>query len=250
MSRVATVVRVDLRVQGRHLFPQIYLVLTILYALLLRLTPLSVLTPLLLPIFLFSEPGLLGMLFTAAQHYFEQTQGVAVAVAVTPLRVREYVLGKALSISVLATAASVLLMALVAPVDARLLALVPAMWLTSVTFGLFGLGVAVHFTDFFRFLFAVMRLQGLLQLPALAIIGLVSRWWFIWLPSAPALYALEQVVQQGPRALGGAAYWAYLLFMAGWAAAALVWAERQYLRQVRGVPRGGRGGARRGGRHA
>jgi len=254
MSRIGAVVRVNLKVQGRHLFPQIYLVLTVLYALVLRAKPLSGLVHVLLPAMLFSEPGVLGMFFTAAQHYFEQTQGMTVAVAVTPLRVGEYVLGKALSISLLTTGAGVLLTALVAPADARLLAVIPPIWLTSVTFGLLGLGVAGHFTDFFRFMFAAARMQGLLQLPILATAGLVSRGWFMWLPSGPAVFALEQVARHGPGVLRSSAYWAYLAMLAGWAAVSLAWTERQYLRRVRGVPadlRQGRSArAREDGRHA
>lgn len=247
MTRLGTAIRADLTVQGRHRFPHIYLAITVFYALLLRLTPLSTAVPALLPLLLFSEPGLLAMFFTAAQHFFERTQGVAVALAVTPLRVREYVLAKVVSISLLATAAGVLLTAIVMAPDGGLLALAPVLFLTAALSGFIGLALATYFTDFVRFLFAAgLLVQVPLFLPVLAVLELSPPARFIWLPSAPAWYALRLVVLAGPGAFRLAAYWWYLALLAAWAAAASAWTRRAYARRVRGWPGGcrrARGGA-------
>lgn len=246
MSRLVTAVRLDLAVQVRHLFPHIYLSLTLIYALLLRLTPLSQSAELVLPLMLFSEPAMLGMIFTGAHHYFEQTQGVSVAIAVTPLRVREYVVGKAVSVSILSAAAAAVLASLVlGAVDARVLGLALVVLLAASTFGLIGIGLAAHLRDFLGFVFATMGVQAVLFMAFPAVLDLAPRAWFMWLPSAPALFAMRDVMLHGARAFGHPVYWAHLGLLAAWAAIAVRWAETRYWRLVRGAPPRGRLAERR-----
>jgi fluoroquinolone transport system permease protein len=229
----------DLKVQGRNRFPHIYLALTLLYALILRLTPLARAAELVLPLMLFSEPSMLGLILTGAHHHFEQTQGASAAVAVTPLRVREYVFGRAVSISLLSTAAALLLSALgLGTVDSRVMGLGPVVFLAATAFGLLGVGLAAGFRDFLTFVFAVMGVQTLLFVPAAAVLGLMPRAWFLWLPSAPALYAMQDVMLRAYGAPPYLSYWWYLGLLAVWTAMAARWAERRYSRLVRGYGSG------------
>ncbi|MDP2871245.1 MAG: hypothetical protein Q8P31_01695 [Bacillota bacterium] len=190
-ARLRNSVRLDLKVQARYSFPQIYAYVTAVYVVLFLATGLHRTFPPLLPLFLLSEPGMLGYTFAAAQVHFERGQGSAVALAVTPLRTGEYVLGKCIASAITAASAGLLLYALVVGMDTRLLWLLPPLALTAAAFGLLGMGLSAGYDDFARFLFTTMPpVQVILvALPALLLLGMVPGSWFAWTPSYQALSA-------------------------------------------------------------
>jgi fluoroquinolone transport system permease protein len=249
--RLLTLLLLNASIQARHLFPQIYLGLTVTYALVLRALRLGAWYELLVPVMLFSEPGLMGMMFVGAQVFFERSQGSDLATAVTPALPRETVLGKALSIAALATLAGLLLVGLTLPargpaaLAAALAALAPVLLLTATTFGLAGVALAARRGDFTRFLFVAIAVATPLLLPAAAALGAFGRGWLAWLPSAPLIYAADMLYRAaaspafpvGAGATETAAASAALLLaipQAAWTLAAARWAARSYEAHMRG----------------
>jgi len=236
--RLRSAVGLNLRVQARHLFPQIYLGLTVLYTVIIRLTPLRLWQDRLVPIMVFSEPGMMGMLFVGAQLFFERSQGSHLATAVTPLREAETVLAKALAIALLATVAGLLLVGLTLPptraawLVSGLLTLAPVLLLTSVAFALAGVAFAARSREFVPFLVTSQMAMLPAYAPLVALFGLVDPLWVAWLPSAPLIFACRRLFAEA--ALGGAATapWQLLwlaLPPALWALVAREWARRSYL---------------------
>lgn len=233
--RLRNAVRLDLLVQSRYLFPQIYLGLSVLYVLLFRYTLLSRWAADLLPVFLFSEPGLLGFYLAAAQLYFERGEGSLTAVVVTPLREEEYLLARAASMGLIATLAGGMIFGFVLGFDIRLALLLIPLFLTAALFTLAGVAVSAYFSEFTRFLMASFVLLIPVSLPVVSyFFGLGPDWLFIWIPSSPALVAFASLT--GGADFSGAALNGYLrstLQLAVYAGLAFLWARRSFRTRIR-----------------
>lgn len=229
-GRLANALHLDLLTQARYYFVPIYMILAIAYAALIRFTPLQEFRSLLLPLFLFSEPGLLGFYLAAAQLYFERSEKSLTSLAVTPLRTEEYLMARALSNAAIATLAGVALFGLVflAPVKAALL--VPPLFLTATLFALLGLTVSAYFDDFIAFVFASALVQVPLSLPVLAYFDVVPVWAFAWIPSHPALFSFANLLSDQPSP---ALYALYLAELAAFNGLMFRWARSVYSRRIR-----------------
>lgn len=228
--RLGNAVHLDLVAQIRYYYLPIYMVLALGYVALFRFTPLSSYAVLLLPLFLFSEPGLLGFYLSAAQLYFERNEKSLTAIMVTPLRIEEYLVGRAVSNGVIATLAGVLLFGLVflAPVKMALLA--PPLFLTATLFALLGLSFSAYFDDFMAFVFASALVQMPLSLPILGYFKVVPSWVFAWIPSYPAIFSFANLASKQPSV---DLYVLYLGELAVFNALALWWSRRVFLYRIR-----------------
>jgi len=99
----------DIRFQFRHGFYYAYAVLTIFYIILLRLLPDNLVHPA-LTIILFTDICALGFFFIGAIIILERGQNLTQSLFVTPLRLQEYLLSKALSFLLLSIASALLIM--------------------------------------------------------------------------------------------------------------------------------------------
>lgn len=234
--RLGNAIRLDLLVQSRYLFPQIYLGLAALYVLLFRYALPAQWTDLLMPVFLFSEPGLLGFYLAAAQLYFERGEGSVTALAVTPFREEEYLLARAASMGLIATLAGGLVAGLVLGLDLRLGLLLITLYLTATLFTLLGVAVSAYFSEFTRFLVGSFVLLIPVFLPFLSYFQLAPARAFAWLPSHPALAAFAALTG-APGGAGGVDSGAYIvstLQLIGFNILAFWWARRSFRTHIRG----------------
>jgi hypothetical protein len=171
--RVRNALRLFLSVQWRCRFPHVYLALAIPTILVFRFAIPGEFAESLVPAFLFGEPGSLALTLVAAQAYLERNERSVTALAVTPLRSGEYVLGLVLATAVVATLAGTAVQTGVFGVDRRLVLLIPPLFLTATLAGFLGLGLSACFPEFTRFLIA-----GLM--PAMLVLSLpyASYFWF------------------------------------------------------------------------
>ncbi|MBE0448805.1 MAG: hypothetical protein IBX64_12070 [Actinobacteria bacterium] len=228
--RLANALQLDLLTQIRYYFLPIYMILALAYVAAIRLTPLSDYATLLLPLLLFSEPGLLGFYLAAGQLYFERNEKSLTALAVTPLRGEEYLMARAASNGIIATLAGIVLFILVFLVPVKTLLLIPPLFLTATLFALLGLSFSMHFDDFMAFVFASALVQIPLALPYLAYFGLVPVWVFAWVPSHPAIFSFSNLVSEQPSML---LYVLYLAELAVFNWLAFWWSRRVYKRRIR-----------------
>lgn len=230
IRRVWVATRLVVRVQARGYFPHVFgaFAATVI-AVLLWLVPESA-TDLVLPAFIVSEPGLIGINMVAAHRYLELGNRSVEALHVSPLRPGEYLMALLLGSALLGTAAGAVTFAVVAGFDMRLLGLVPVLFAFAVLSGLLGFALSLRYRDFPRFLIGAMPAMLLWQLPLLAIFGAIPVPAVLWIPSAPGILGIAELCRSDPGASAVAA-----LVVAGFAVAAIGFAlvQRLYAGRLR-----------------
>ncbi|MDP2857044.1 MAG: hypothetical protein Q8P50_03595 [Bacillota bacterium] len=237
-SRLFNALRLDVTLQARYLFPQIYAVVTVIYILLFKFTDFRHSMMAFLPAFLFSEPGLLGFYFAAVQVFFERSQRTITAVAVTPLRPGEYIGALALASATIATVSGLTVYGAVAGFSelagkggmTALVLLAPALFLTATLHGMLGVGVAAHYTDFTHFLIGSLAVIVPLTMPLLTLFGWLPLWATVWVPSYPAVFSLKSAMARPPDI---ATYFALFGPLLLWNGLVFFWVRRVFERKVR-----------------
>ncbi|KAF0195755.1 MAG: putative ABC transporter permease [Bacillota bacterium] len=196
MRRLVSAVKQDLRLQFRHGFYHVYTIISVLYIVVLRFSPQYV-RELLLPVLIFSDPGMLGFYFIAALVLYEKEARSLQAVSVTPLRPSEYLLAKAISLSTLAVLASVVVAGFGWGLTPRLLLLVPVVGVCGTLVVFAGYSFVVRHNTFSMFLLQSIPVLVVLGVPILDILGLVQSPLFYLFPSHPALLAIRGIFLQG-----------------------------------------------------
>jgi hypothetical protein len=233
IRRVANAVRLFLLVQWRCGFPLVYAALALATILAFRTLVPPGLRAWLLPVFLLTEPGMLGFALVAAQGYLERGSQSADALAITPLTSVELASSLACATASIAAVAGVAVQAGVLGVDWRLALLAPVLFLTALLSGLAGLALSTRHAEFTRFIVnCLIPGATLIQLPLLAYFELVPRLSFAWIPSDAGLFAFALLTQPQPHLpeLG-----LYVLLLLAWAAVALRWSARRLDEQLRGA---------------
>jgi len=129
--RALAAIKADILFQYRHGFYTVYFLITVFYILLLRLLPTEPRT-FLAPVLLFSDPAVLGFFFVGGLVLFERKQNLLEGFLVTPLRPGEYLLAKALSLSLISLATSLAIAWLGVGVPFNPLLLLAGVSLTSI----------------------------------------------------------------------------------------------------------------------
>jgi len=198
IRRVWVATRLVVLVQARGYFPHVFAVFTaVMIALLLWVFPPSA-SELLLPAFIVTEPGILGLNMVAAHRYLELGNRSVAALHVSPLRSGEYLLALLLGSALLATVAGGATLAVVSGVDTRLLWLTPVLFAFAVLSGLLGFALSMRYPDFPRFLLGAVPAAMVWQLPLLAVYDVVPTPVVAWLPSAPGILGIGALCQSDP----------------------------------------------------
>jgi fluoroquinolone transport system permease protein len=227
---VATTLRWELVVQGRHHFYSVTAIVAVVWIGLLRLLPDAVLAhpASVIPFFVLANLQITAFYFSAALILLERAQGITAALLTSPLRPGEHLWVKTLSLMALGTAENAVIV---------LFAFGPAMqwaWLLAGTaflaalYVLLGVAVVARHTVLNTFLVPSVGWVTLCSLPLLALFGLVPHWLFAWHPMTPPLLLLEAA----GRPLSLTVIAAAALGSAAWCAAAFVWARSRLVSVV------------------
>ena len=238
--RLAAMVGWDVRLQYRYGFYAVYAVVTVGYALALRVAPLD-LRPLLLQAALFSDQVVLGFYFVGALVLFEKGDGVLDALVTSPLSARAYLASKVVSLAALSVLASLALAVGVVGAGFDLLPLVAGVALTSALFVLLGFVVVARFGTLNAYFLVGTSAVSPFALPLLETLGILRTPLFYAFPTRGTLVLLGASL--GPVPSGEIAY--AVGSLAVWIGIAWVVAERAFERHVvRGRVRGEHGAAR------
>lgn len=229
MKRLFSAIANDVRLQFRHGFYHVYLIISTIYIVGLKLLPVPM-RMLALPVIIFSDPGMLGFYFIAALVLFEKEARSLQAVNVTPLRPGEYLLAKAISLSTLAILASTVVAVLVWGPKPQLFLLIPLVGLCGAVVVFAGFSLAARHRTFSLFLLQSFPVLFLIGLPVVDILGIYSSPLFYLFPSYPALLAIKSLfISDKPLVLA-----ANTLLLAGWAYAFYHLALRSYDKHIVG----------------
>jgi fluoroquinolone transport system permease protein len=166
--------------------------------------------------------------FIAALVLFEKGDEILTALAITPLRPAEYLLSKAVTLSLLATVETLLIVAIVFGSAVSWPPLVAGTVLLALLFSFAGFVSVVRFRTINEFLFPSSGVTILLVLPALAHFGMLPATLMIFHPAAPAFALIA-----AGGGTGGSMY-GWLLVAGGivWIMVFLLWSLRSWERFV------------------
>lgn len=162
--RLFSLIRNDVKFQLRYGFYVIYAILCIFYAGILFALPESVRKTVAI-ILIYSDPAALGLFLMGAMILLEKSEHVLQTFAVSPVRVEEYVLAKAVAMAVTATVIGGVL-ALTAGMERwPLIALFAG--ITSILFTLLGIALASKITTLNQFIIITTPFEIIMFVPAL-----------------------------------------------------------------------------------
>lgn len=190
--RLLTALEQDIRFQFRHGFYYVYLVLTVLYIITLRLLPETLVHPA-LTIILFTDICTLGFFFIGAIILLERGQNLTQSLFVTPLRLSEYLLAKILSFLLLSVASALLIMLGASVGGQNLLWFIFGAIFSALIYTLFGLvfsARARHVNDYFV---KSLGLGLVISLPILTYLGLFDTPLFYIFPTRATLILLDSL---------------------------------------------------------
>lgn len=149
----------------------------------------------LLPVFLLSDPALIGLLFIAALFFLEKQEGTLKAYMVSPGRVWEYLASKALTLTLLAILFTLILVPPIMGMAPDYVSLLALMVVGSLFGCLLGAWVAVYFENLTQFLFPAIVAMAALTLPmASYMMPSFSPLWLRLLPTYPLIFGLREAL--------------------------------------------------------
>jgi len=148
----------------------------------------------LIPMLLFLDAGMIGMVFIGAVMFNEREDGVLRARMVSPAAVWEYLASKAAALALLALAFGVIFVPVAAGLGPNYPALVALLTVGSISTSLIGAAVAVRFKTFQQFFFPSVVLINVLGLiPAVSyLVPSFSAGWMSLLPTYHFMFAVRE----------------------------------------------------------
>lgn len=212
MSTFLQLLRWDLTMQYRYGFWAAGIGVTAMWV-----VALSALSPehlkIWLPVVLYFDIGVIGLMFIAGLLFFERRQGVIDALVVSPLRTPTWLLSKLVGLVTLATVVACALVLLTVGPGADWLRLVPSFALAAALFTLLGFLVATRFGSISSF-FAALGLLGVpLGLPIFEYFGVLTHP-LMWLnPAQPSLVLVRLAFRKASAGEAVAATFLTLLWI-------------------------------------
>jgi fluoroquinolone transport system permease protein len=217
----------DLRIQFRQGFYYAALFVIGLWVLVLTQLP-AEFTALFLPYIIFFDLSVFGFYFMAGMLFLEKGEGVLEALVVTPLRKREYLVSKALTLSLLALLVSAAVVLMVYGPGINWLLFVPGVMLNSWLLVLFGFILASRYDAVNEFLIPSIIYVIPSQLPAFWYFGIWDHWLLYLIPTMPSMLLIAGAFT--PIAPWQVVY--SLLYLGAACIGVTLWAERAFARFV------------------
>jgi len=185
--RLLNALRADIRFQFKQGFYLVYLLLTLVYMIILSRFP-AELKNIAVPLTVFSDPSMVGFFFIGAIVMLEKVQGVLQYVSVTPLRSIEYLLAKAISLTLVALSAGIMITLVSYSEPLNWLLLITGITLTSTFFVLYGFIAAANCTTMNQYFIKMIPYMLLIVLPCFSLIEFPYSRFFIVFPSVAGLH--------------------------------------------------------------
>lgn len=190
MEKLLKALRWDFIRQGRYNIIGIMAIVTALYVGFLYFLPMADKSPLMI-FLIFNDPTALGMIFIGSLVLFEKSDGTLQALVVTPLEHWQYILSKAISLTVIAIISSILIALFTHGWETNLLYLISGVGLTSLIFIFLGLIVVAGCTSFNQYMVRLVLYFIPLSLPLLNFIGITDTLIWYLFPTQATLLLLE-----------------------------------------------------------
>ncbi len=169
--RIISLLKQDLHFQFRSGIHPLYLVVSVMYIIILKLIPETWIDNF-FPAMILSDPAIMGFLFVGAQLFFERDQGIFPLLSASPVMAGEYLWSKIITLTLTAVGSTCLIAAIVLGFKVNYLLLVTGTGLTAALITLIGTGISLKFRNVSSF----MIFSGLIDIPV--ILPLISTFGF------------------------------------------------------------------------
>lgn len=185
--RITNAIKADVIFQVKQGFYAVYVFLTLIYMLIIYQLPEHI-GAMAVPIIIYFDPSIVGFFFIGGIVMLEKAQGVLDYLVVTPLRSKEYLMAKAISLTVLAIVASSMITLMTYRSAVHWLLLILGIGLSSLLFTLYGFFVAAKCKSVNEYFVKMLPYMLLIVLPCfLMLIETPYRWIFNIFPSVAGL---------------------------------------------------------------
>lgn len=185
----------DIRFQWRHRFYFVYLFVCSIYLVLLNTIPARFKESVAL-LLTFSDPSALGLILAGGIVLLEKDQGIHDSLFVTPIRLREYLLAKAISLSILSILSAWIIHGFSIGVPASPFHFTIAVMLTSSLFTLLSIGIVVRSQSINGFILLSQLYALPFALPLLDFFNIGPRFLYLIFPTEGTLLLLESIVRK------------------------------------------------------
>ena len=190
--RLLNAIKQDIQFQLRHGFYYAYGLVTIIYIVLMRMLPVEI-RSFAATFIIFTDPAVLGAFFIGGIVLLEKGQGVLQHLFITPLRVKEYVLSKVISLMLLSLLSSLAIVVSAFGLDFNILLFILAVALSSIFFTLAGLLLAVRVNTVNEYIYKSILYFTVLFAPLLALLNIYDTPIFYFMPTNAALTMIKGI---------------------------------------------------------
>ncbi len=194
IRRTLTLTGYDILFQFRHGFYLIYFIISILYIAILLNIPSSN-RLLVTHALVFSDTSVLGLTFVGALLLLEKQQNILQSLFVTPLHLKEYLLGKVLSLTLLAFLASLAILLSANGWLSFMALYVAGIFLGSSFFVLLGIAVGARVNSLNGYIFGIMAGTIIFTVPLLSYFKICNAMWLYLLPTRATLMLFESTMR-------------------------------------------------------
>ncbi len=167
--RMLNAIKADVTFQLKQGFYLVYILLTIIYMLIVHQLP-EHMRIVVVPIVIFFDPSIVGFFFIGGIVMLEKTQGILDFLIVTPLRSKEYLMAKAISMAMLAILASCAITLVAYQDEVRWSLLILGIGISALIFTLYGFFVAAKCKSLNAYFIKMIPYMLLIVLPCLLLL--------------------------------------------------------------------------------
>lgn len=184
--RLINAIKSDIKFQYKQGFYFIYIVITLVYILILSKLPKDIIK-IAAPLVVFSDPSVLGLFFIGGIIMLEKVQGIIYCIIVTPLKIKEYILAKIISLSAISVIVVVIITLTLDGVSVNWILLFFTIILTSTFFTLCGFFIGSGCNTINQYFIRMIPNMILLIIPCFSIIGFKYSYLLTIIPSVALL---------------------------------------------------------------
>ncbi|WP_096440025.1 hypothetical protein [Alteribacter populi] len=217
----------DVQFQFRHGFYYVYALVTFVYIIILFLIPPDVRGDWGVLV-IFTDPGTLGFFFIGTIVMLERNQQLLTYLFATPVLLRNYLISKLLSLTLIAWATSVLITVFTLGIEVNYILLTVSVILCSFFFTAVGLVLSVDAKSINHFMFRSIITMTILYVPIISYLDLVSIRVFEILPSYSALFLINQAAHDSVTALPVLEFLLHIFILILWTVLVYLWAYSRF----------------------
>lgn len=191
--RILHSIKYDIMSQYKNGIYFVYGFISIIYILALQLIP-NNFTNRALIFLIFSDPTFLGFFFVGAMVLLERNQGIPLALSITPLTLKEYIISKCISLSLISVIVSLIITFTVKGLEFNIILLISVVAVNSIIFTLIGL-ITGMYSKTLNHYFLIATLVGIvIAIPILNYFKITSFELFNIFPTYVAISLIEKAI--------------------------------------------------------